>query len=429
MKGALPSSNPRRRRLIPARATNAKRQRLFGAITFWWLALHFVLQHLTFLVIHEQIWYLSWTFVGFALIFIASGAYRNLSRNPRGLFLLLAVPFSMVLALILQALYGENLYDQFDRSSRDAARAVFVTGMGWLVAGGLLQSARLPRSLLIILIPYAIALVCIGLNLDGGFAVEYSSVKYRSEDFLPDHLGLTTGFSFLALSAYAVVAGRWKVIVALSALFGLLALGGRATLYLFLGTIFIGFLVSADRRKGVFIFGTLAAIGLWLLSIFAERNENLQRMWIFGNFEQDGSVRGRSDSFNAALDPSLEQLAYGAPQALVHDFNNLGAYSHNLLSVVQFYGLIPFVLLLTASLLSLHHALSYYARSKNPINVLGVHLIILVTLEVTFAKSVHYSLFWLGLGFWLFRISSSTRHRNHAFISSKLNNRLSRSRP
>ncbi len=399
----------KRRSHLPEGAECRRNLLLVGSCALWTFAVHHLLSFISLFVVKRQFWYLSWTLSAFAILAVIAvtigGIGGRLSKNPRGWILILLIPLSMVVALSLQTMFGTNLIDIFGRSSQPLARSVFLVGIGWFLAGGLLQYGRLARSSILALFSFGVLVACISVSLGTNFMVEYGAVGYGLEEFQSNHLGTSTGFSFIALAAYCSAVGRFRIIIAVVSIAALFALGGRATMYLFTATLAICSIFASELRQRALSVFAVVVVGMLIIWGFAGDSDDTSRMWLFSGVMGGGSAAGRAEAMRIGLSTLEKQLAYGAPEAIVENAGNLGAYMHNLLSAIQFFGLIPFLLLAAAAVLSLRFAFKVYRNSKRSIDLLGIHLLVLSCLEVSVAKSVHYSLFWSAIGFWLFRIA------------------------
>lgn len=325
-----------------------------------------------------------------------------LKREP--VILILFLLASTLVSIMLQGTFARDAVAEDGRSAHDAARAVYVGGVGWLVSGGLCQLAVLRRSNILALSIIILILLLISENVGSAYVVSYSALKMHGDFSAISHLTIGSSCVFLFCLSLSLSTGWVKTIVTVAGMAALYALEGRATFYLFPAALLLYYIARgsiAHVAVSIFTIGALVSVS----ALFGISGSG--EMLFSEGFLSDGSAKARLDQFQVGFSMIPAQILFGAPELLVQKFGSIGSYMHNILSVIQFYGIIPFISFVAATVFCLKNVLRHAAISDRPVDQFGSIIMILAAMEVMVAKSVYYHLFWFALGFWLFRAASA----------------------
>ncbi|MFN4149653.1 MAG: hypothetical protein ACK4IX_01820, partial [Candidatus Sericytochromatia bacterium] len=122
---------------------------------------------------------------------------------------------------------------------------------------------------------------------------------------------------------------------------------------------------------------------------------------IFSNTDSSGEVRGEILRTNILDLPN--KILIGNPNYFVDNYNNLGEYIHNILSIWEFYGFIFFTIIIYVICSNLRFLIKNRKNiSENTTGRFASFGLIFVILSILVAKSAFYYPFWFVLGFWFF---------------------------
>lgn len=284
-----------------------------------------------------------------------------------------------------------------------------LVGMVWFFLGASVQAIS-PEGLnrKIIFLPAVVLLLCVIANLNEGLILDYKSISSeKAGDLEISHLTIGSYAVIASLMAIAFFNRPFKLIACVVGALLFFFLGGRANLFIFILTCGIFYLPKLGLTRSVIVFFALALFSVALLFVFNFdlTDPQVQKMIFYDGISQDQSEVARDIFFQGALEGLSRQALYGDPAYLIEKFYSLGAYSHNLLSAWQFFGMVPFFIFSTSIVYVLRKIISHRSVLKNPMDEFGVLLFIFCVISVVFAKSINFNPFWMALGFWLFRLS------------------------
>lgn len=216
-----------------------------------------------------------------------------------------------------------------------------------------------------------------------GAEVDYGKISSRMHDGYASHL--TFGSSMVLFSFIAYVASkpvhRWLVVLGATA--GLFLLSGRAALLFFVFSIFLNSLATRFSKLLLAIFGVVGLVLVGILVFFIEI--------------ADASVIERLSIFTFAIEGMPRQIWFGGVEQILQYSSNYGGYVHNLLSMVQFFGAFP-LLVLFALMVSLTRAVFSF-EVQAPAIILGRLLACYGILSLLFSKVFFEWIVWFGFGY------------------------------
>ena len=185
-------------------------------------------------------------------------------------------------------------------------------------------------------------------------------------------------------------------------------LAGRANLAIFIITIaIVEFFKASKKLKLIYMLFTLILL-LFFMTIYNYfvvelAGKGMASKVIFAHgIENDGSFKARMKLLLVGMQSLKGLLFFGDVSSLVVRTGSLGGFIHNILSWIQYYGAVSFILLLLligAGIKQLFR--DFKILKNNPDNVeVSFRMLILISglIGVLLAKSGTYSLLMIGLG-------------------------------
>lgn len=366
----------------------------------------FVLRAVEVLVLVRPLPFISMGIATAGAMFFAVGYLRTLSsgvgRWSQDLAVMLLLVIAVWLSASLQVLGTPDLSDHLGRSSHDYLLKVSVEVCIWLFAGAAVSYYRstIFDYLFAVLVLALLWMVLQASNY--GFAIPYEDLAVRGGFKALNHLILSEYMLVVAFLGYFSVSDRWRWLLLPVVAYILFSGGGRSSFALGVGALLIYEFIFGNRlRAAIVCFGGFL-IGGSLIAIIDD--SLVSRMLFAGGLEQDASFRGRRLQFLLGMEGLPRQILWGDLSVLVVKFGSLGAYMHNALSVIQFYGIFVFFIYVYALLRAMR--ISTRVRLSCEASFLDKAfsaLLIYVVLGVLFVKFVGFPIFWLVIGYWLLR--------------------------
>lgn len=348
-------------------------------------------------------------------IFGIVSIFFNLRSNnfllPNKLLLILYIYIYLIIILILQSYFYPNLFDSTGRSALEYVRSYTIGGMLWLTIGlslGLANVKIKKNQNLSILIVFGLLLVLSFLD-KSGLVINYSELKDSRADSV-DYSHLVIGhFVVILLLSSLAFNRKWEILILVLGLLICFTVGGRSDVFIFILTFFIYNLLF-DKKKMWFSLLSLVLAGLTFifvvgLSFFKDTKFNFLL-----SGEKDDSWELRKLIFHKNIENLYSQFFIGNPNKIITTdfgvselYNNVGAYSHNIFSVWQFYGFV-FFLFICCFIFFTAVKIFNISRSKLKVDVLEKFFILLFlfsAISLVFVKSINYYPIWLCMGYWL----------------------------
>jgi hypothetical protein len=333
-----------------------------------------------------------------------------LLSKPRGLSweMRLSIAFFVFSggALVLQSLLLPDQTDQFGRSAQAFALQTLLLNISWFAVGISLAKADFSaRNFWAVAILTAL-LWLVGRNLADGEVISYQTLEEQGVEGI-DHLLLSEMLLLVGYYCYATSSGivRSAAIFAIAAI--LFAGGGRATFYIGVTSVLAYDLLTASASRRILMVSAIAGLAAYLVTTGLNGSESLERMLFSSGFTADASYAEREEIANKSYAALAQQMYFGDPALIVQTNGTVGAFIHNLLSAIQFYGAIPFAIA-CALLLRMAWTALRNARSSNradPSTVFGVISALYACLGILTSKHIGFPFFWIAAGFWAIRSS------------------------
>lgn len=353
--------------------------------------------------------------LGFILLAILKKKRAYCFSYP--IILALSIFSSLLLTVIFQAIFLDDVIDGLGRSALGYAWGILPMGFTWMLWGATVQGYTKNKSLIFSVILLVIVAIPVYLNTNDNLLVQYGSISdlYKGGSEV-NHLIVADSTLILLILAFSFSPSRWRWIVVFVTILVLFSLGGRTALYIYLVSIGLYLLLKNNQT---YIFYYLIVIVFMAVLIFQNfisidiKDEGVMRMFIADGVGSDASAQARESLLLIGIQELPKQIFIGDPTFPVRIFGSTGGFIHNILSSWQYYGLIPFLIFISSLIVCGVHVISYVKQLLTPIEEFGAIIFIYAALSVLFAKSIAFLLFWFALGFWLPRIGKYVRVKNH----------------
>ena len=339
----------------------------------------------------------------FVLHFFGSVSYLP----KKGAAFFAAMVLLPLVSILFQYLFDWSVTAHDGRNSLNFIINTYIVGASWLVVGYFLGMGRYNFSRRVPYFCFIIWVMAIFWNSQGG-VVDLSSLRSESEFKELSHLWFSEPGVLLALACYAASTSlRDKGFVLSLTVVTLFVAGGRSSFYLFMFSVFVYELASADRKENLVNFfklvivlvGAGVLVGFWF---FVGDDSHLSRFMVIGDLSQDASWQARVYAFEVAVESvfsSLGALVFGSTHLYTEKLGSVGLYAHNFLSGIQFYGL-PFFLLAIMGLIgSVSYIRSFFCQQRVfSIDKFKVLLFIYMFSSLLVTKSFATNFVWLSFG-------------------------------
>jgi hypothetical protein len=330
-------------------------------------------------------------------------------RMPAATLFLVLLVFSLIVVVGLQHLYIEDMVDGLGRSALGITRGILLLGLSWMLCGAPVQGLRREQSIALPLSIMVFLSFAVLSNLNGGIFVSYGKLSEgRSDGIELNHLVVGESASFLLLLAYAFITYRWRLLIFVLSTAILFSLGGRSALFSYLFAVGMHFYLNVPvGRKWTHLLGMFAVLVVFvsIYLLFDLKDDTVTRMLFSQGISVDGSVVERQDGFFRGLKALPSQILIGDPAFLIRTFRSMGTYIHNLLSAWQFFGLLPFLMFVSALVWVAFYIFKNRQKMDGPIDDFGILIFLYSGVSILTAKYIGFQMFWFGIGFWLFRMS------------------------
>lgn len=333
--------------------------------------------------------------------------YKNklsITNSQLYLFFLILV---LLLIVLCQNIFLDNIFDSSGRLSLDYSLSYAIGIISWLIIGAGFSALRNDNpNFNISFIILFLVILSFSFVWKENFILNYSILATnRDYDFYLSHLLIGPFLIYLVALIFAYLKKNNFIYLFLIILV-YVSIGGRGDLFTFLLTSIIYWYMYFDfKRKDLIILLSIIPI-LVILFIYNSKSFSNDRYDTLSNITSDSSFQGRIDLFFSSLVNLPYQFFFGNPNLVIQKgvFNesSLGAASHNILSIFEFYGFFLFFMVLLYLILTTLKLKNNYNKIKDPVGRFGIFLFIFTTLSIILFKSFSYYPFWFCMGFWLF---------------------------
>lgn len=340
--------------------------------------------------------------------------FKNLKVNVN-IFLFFIICLFLLFVPILQNVFLYNFFDSFGRNSHQYIWTISLLALSWIFAGAIIGCIRNANLFLkcVTYVFFLIFTICLIYALNGKFFIDYQFLTSLRNDYIKiHHLSLTEPLMLIFFMVLAFLYNtKLKWIAILTILFFMFALGGRVAFFCYILTILIYELLSSHIYSYLTKILFIVITGIYVfLSLSTGLNDNFEfnKLFLSDGIENDESFKGRMQFFYDFGEGALSQVVIGNPNFLIIRNNDLGTYAHNILSLFQFYGLIPFIIIIFSFLLIIKkiYVLKLYL-SDDILIKFGILFFIYTLFSVLIGKAVLFSSLWFILGFWFFKLRNT----------------------
>lgn len=312
----------------------------------------------------------------------------------------------LLLSLSLQTTFIFDISDVHGRSAHEYLSLNTIYNAVWLLIGyaiQLNQNIEHKKNLSFILI--LSLTIIIYKATDGNIVVNYWNLRNKIDPSLAEdisHLIVGPAIYLFIIASYALAPNKFKIYLIPFAGYILFASGGRANLLIFIISVFVFESMRGYISRRVFIIllmfvASIIFVPIFLAS-FADTNSRLGRMLIVSGVTEDDSFQARVILFKKTIDTLPSQFLFGDVTQIVKVKESLGAYSHNILSVWEFYGFIVFILIIFFFLLNFRRVVRLSRYNDSPMSTFIVFIYLAAFIGVLTTKSTHFLLLWLSVG-------------------------------
>lgn len=321
------------------------------------------------------------------------------------------------LALVIQSAMGMDFVDQSNQSSWDYTFAMWAFGIAFLFAGAACNQNRQGKSLLISLFLLALVVIPLFKATEGKLLLDYTQMRTNlgMDDFT--HLAIAEWVVFLLIGSYAFANEKFRPLIVLISLFCLFSLQGRSSTFFTIIAFFVYGFIHEGRKHlvAVLVMTAIAALAYFFLPIeeliFDADQGSIERMTLSGE-DADVSLQGRFEIIDVSINHLPQAALVGDPTFLAREAQSMGSYIHNLLSLWQFFGVVPFLIMIVVLIKSLRKMFTLAGSGRvSVMDEFASVLLIYSVISVIFSKSIVFYWIWFVVGYWMLDYSAGKRKR------------------
>ena len=324
-----------------------------------------------------------------------------------------AFVISTAVSVAIQISLGLDATDSGGLSSLDYTVAMWSFNMLYFFAGAACIHTRYRKSNIVALILLLLVLVPFLAAPKELIFVQFYELKQILDSDRLTHLGISEWCVFLLIGAFAFSTDRVRPLVIIVTVVCLFGLQGRSST-LFTPFTMLLFWMLTGGKKAILLFAGLAILALVTLTFFPifdsllDADERaLERMLLDAD---DGSLQGRQAILENSLQHLPASIPYGDPTYIAIEAGTMGSFIHNLLSMWQFFGLLPFLLIVIILIRGLLVMKTRLRRGNlSVMEEIGCMLLIYSSVSVVFSKSIVFYWLWFAAGYWSLQYSGSKR--------------------
>lgn len=333
--------------------------------------------------------------------------------------------YSLILAtavaLVGQKALGMDVIDQENVSSWSYTFFMWVFNVFHFFAGASCHRVKQKKSNTVAVVFLLFVAVPLWFALDGKLFLDYYQMRIDLENPSFSHLYISEWCVFLFICAYGFSHGALRPVVIVITFVCLFSLQGRSSTFLAFSSMLM-FLFLLDGKRAILTSVGIvltAALVFWLApvnEILLDSNTGkLERMILTDNVN-DSSAEGRSQIMQMSAKHLPNSILFGDPTFIAEEAHRMGSYMHNGLSMWQFFGLLPFLLMVV---ILVRANLSMWRRIRagnlTVMEEIASVLLIYVSVSVLLSKSINFYWLWFAMGYWMLIFTkkpSSGRYRS-----------------
>lgn len=345
---------------------------------------------------------------GFLLVLFAFfSKYVDLLKNKNVIYLSLLC-FFVFIALMMQRALGVDTIDSMGRSAYGFAFSAFLVSFVWMLAGAAFQFYDFKKNNFLSILIVLLLAFLISRNVVDGLVISYWEINLAMGSDTATHLLIGDYVLFFVVLSLALAGTNLRLVIFPVLLIVLFAVGSRTIFYLFALCWILHYLIFVNFRVGTIYFSTFVFVLIGFVVPYlalTESDQLLSRMLFSDGLESDDSFADRIRLLIDALSILGDQALYGGLAIIADNFGTIGAYMHNVLSAWQFYGFIPFVLILILFFSISKHLWLNRRNLTLRVDYFGSLMFVYVLFASLLSRSVAYNLMWFIFGFWVMKIS------------------------
>lgn len=240
-----------------------------------------------------------------------------------------------------------------------------------------------------------------GMLSEGGLIDWIGLNERKKTDEFASHLAMELPLTLLLVYFLSISRNYYRYLVLLVSVAILWSMGGRTLILSFIFTfIFIGVLTRKIYFLPIVVLIASAVMAYYFLIDQYANNIFVTRMLLLDGLDSDQSAISRDNYYRFAVDNIDKYLLIGNVGHYAEYFGDFGAYSHNVISFIQFYGLF-FMLICVYIVYILFKTMTHFVVSDPGSSkaYFGLFLLILSLLGSLTGKYVGSALLWAALGY------------------------------
>jgi len=320
--------------------------------------------------------------------------------------------FATAFALVGQYTQGMDVLDQDNISSFSYTSALWFFNVSYFFAAGACTRVDFKKSNIIAIAMVALVVYPLWTALEEGeLFLDYYKMRIATGNDNFSHLYIAEWCVFFFIGAYGFAKPLLRPFIIIIAFVCLFSLSGRSSTIFTTAALLIFSVISLGRKTillfiGIAIITAIAYVYLPVEDVLFEADKKELEEMLFSGDELDDSFEARGEIFWFSIKHLPKAALFGDPTFLALEAKRMGSYIHNLLSMWQFFGVVPFVLMVVM----LYKSLWIMKRriSEGNLSVMeeiACILLIYATISVIASKSVSFYWLWFAAGYWMLRYS------------------------
>jgi len=337
--------------------------------------------------------------------------------------------FSVALSMGLQLFLEIDAIASDGRSALDFTLASWAFSNFYLFAGASCTRASYSKSNIVAIVLLLLVVVPFIAAPKQAIFIDYWQLRQETGKNDLTHLIIAEWCVFLIIGSFAFAKNTLRPIIIVAAAIVLFGLQGRSSTVFTLFSL-LSFWMLTGGKKVVLIYAGIAieaAVAVTTLPIsdlmLGANDKALDRMLLDS---EDNSLEGRTEGLKNSIEHLPNSILFGDPTYIAIEAGGMGSYIHNILSMWQFFGLLPFLLVLYALYRSVM-AMRARLRKGNlsVMEEMGCMLLIYAIVGALLSKSILSHWLWFSVGYWMFQYSKPARQQRSNEVKKRKRRRRS----
>lgn len=333
----------------------------------------------------------------YLLLVVCSNLFRaRLTINVQTLSYTITIATLLLLSTTWQLVVDENIVGNFGRSSHLWLLTVSVTSIVWLLLGVSLARNFFRLNTYIVLFLNFVLGVIFYLSVEVlflGIAFQVGNnvggIQTFNHLYISGSLIILIFFSAYSLQYSPLLLNIFFPIWSLM----LFLMQSRASLFIY----FIVFSIFMFKLNGWRYFG-IYVLQIFVYTMcalmFIDTSVLSERFSFSGGFLNDTSVKARMDGFFDVSLLTFKQFSLGSVSDIINNTGGFGGYAHNYLSMIQIFGIFPFLALPMIVFVKLYVWKGVLIRQNSFVWL----MLIFSIFSLLFSQSIVYKLPWFAIG-------------------------------